>query len=103
MLSNRLNNNMNPLSIECHPPHAIATLVEGNSIRSVKRMTETHRDTVMRLMVEVGAGCQQLVDQKMRNFSCKHIRMQVDDVRRAGDLWTWVVLDPETKLVPSTV
>ena len=93
---------MNPISIERHP-HAIATFVEGNSIRSVKRMTETHRDTVMRLMVELGAGCQQLVDQKMRNFPCKHIRMQVDDVRRAGDLWTWVALDPETKLVPSTV
>jgi hypothetical protein len=32
----------------------INCLVEGNSIRSTERMTNTHRDTVMRLMVEVG-------------------------------------------------
>ena len=32
----------------------INCLVEGNSIRSTERMTDTHRDTIMRLMVEVG-------------------------------------------------
>ena len=36
----------------------INCLVEGNSIRSTERMTNTHRDTIMRLLVEVGAGCQ---------------------------------------------
>ena len=35
----------------------INCLVEGNSIRSTERMTDTHRDTVMRLLVEVGEGC----------------------------------------------
>ena len=35
----------------------INCLVEGNSIRSTERMTDTHRDTIMRLMVEVGNGC----------------------------------------------
>jgi hypothetical protein len=35
----------------------INCLVEGNSIRSTERMTDTHRDTVMRLGVEVGTGC----------------------------------------------
>ena len=30
----------------------INCLVEGNSIRSTERMTDTHRDTIMRLMVE---------------------------------------------------
>ena len=34
----------------------INCLVEGNSIRSTERMTNTHRDTIMRLMVEVGSG-----------------------------------------------
>jgi IS1 family transposase len=95
----------------------IGALVEGNSIRSTERMTETHRDTVMRLMVEVGEGCQRIMDEKMRNLPCKriqvdeiwsyvrvkqhHIRMTVHDIRRTGDFWTWVALDPETKLVPS--
>ena len=35
----------------------INCLVEGNSIRSTERMTDTHRDTVMRLGVEVGTVC----------------------------------------------
>lgn len=34
----------------------INCLVEGNSIRSTERMTDTHRDTVMRLLVETGEG-----------------------------------------------
>src|SRR5437899_1241556 len=40
----------------------INCLVEGNSIRSMERMTGTHRDTICRLLVEVGAGCAQLMD-----------------------------------------
>ena len=44
----------------------ISALVEGNSIRSTERMTETHRDTVMRLAVEVGKGCEKIMDEKMR-------------------------------------
>jgi uncharacterized protein YerC len=34
----------------------VAALVEGNSIRSTERMTGIHRDTIMRLPVEVGTG-----------------------------------------------
>lgn len=44
----------------------IGALVEGNSIRSTERMTNTHRDTIMRLMVEVGNGCAKLHDEQMR-------------------------------------
>ena len=46
-------------------------LVEGNSIRSTERLTNTHRDTIMRPMVEVGGGCSKLVDGEMGNLSCK--------------------------------
>jgi hypothetical protein len=35
----------------------INALVEGNSIRSTERMFDVHRDTIMRLLVEVGNGC----------------------------------------------
>jgi IS1 family transposase len=96
---------------------AINALVEGNSIRSTERMTGIHRDTVMRLMVEVGEGCQRIMDEKMRDLPCKriqvdeiwsyvkvkqhHIRMTVHSLARTGDFWTWVALDPETKLVPT--
>ena len=94
---------------------AINALVEGNSIRSTERMTGTHRDTIMRLLVEVGAGCERLLDERMRGLSCQ--RLQVDEVwsfvakkqrhlsttdhpRRVGDVWTFVALDADTKLVP---
>ena len=93
----------------------INCLVEGNSIRSTERMTDTHRDTVMRLMVEVGNGCQKIMDEKMRNLTSTQI--QVDEIWsyakkkqarllpgesvRAGDFWTFVAIDPQTKLIPS--
>lgn len=46
----------------------INCLVEGNSIRSTERMTDTHRDTIMRLLVEVGSGCAKLMDEQMRDL-----------------------------------
>lgn len=94
----------------------INCLVEGNSIRSTERMTNTHRDTVMRLLVEVGGGCAKIMDEKMRDLTCE--RIQVDEIwsyvgkkqmhlkpgedrSRLGDQWTFVALDPDTKLVPA--
>ena len=94
----------------------IGALVEGNSIRSVERMTDTHRDTVMRLMVEVGTGCAKLQDETMRDLPCKRIQVdeiwayvgkkqrqvtREDDKNRVGDQWTFVAIDPDTKLVPT--
>ena len=42
---------------------AVAMLAEGNSIRSIERMTGIHRDTIMRLGVRVGQGCQRIMDE----------------------------------------
>ncbi len=95
----------------------INCLVEGNSIRSTERMTETHRDTIMRLMVEVGEGCAKIMDERMRNLTCQ--RLQADEIwtyvgkkqrnvdgteanpGRVGEQWTFVALDADTKLIPS--
>ena len=41
-----------------------AALAEGNSIRSIERMTGVHSDTIMRLGVRVGQGCARLLDEK---------------------------------------
>jgi hypothetical protein len=60
----------------------IGALVEGNSIRSVERMTSIHRDTIMRLMVRVGDGCSMLMNDMMHNLNCK--ALQLDD---CGHLW----------------
>lgn len=94
----------------------INCLVEGNSIRSTERLTNTHRDTIMRLMVQVGEGCAAIMDQEMRDLACQRIQVdeiwsyvgkkqarltREDDKSRLGDMWTFVALDPDTKLIPS--
>ena len=92
-----------------------AALAEGNSIRSIERMTGIHRDTIMRLGVKVGQGCARLLDQKMRNLDCQRIELdevwgfigkkvrhlREDDDPTFGDVWTYCAIDAETKLVPS--
>ena len=105
---------MNRLSL-ARRTQIIGALVEGNSIRSTERMTDTHRDTIMRLMVEVGNGCESLMDEEMRQLTCKRVQVDEiwayvgkkqrqmtrdDDRREVGDQWTFVAIDAETKLVP---
>ncbi|HVA11854.1 MAG TPA: IS1 family transposase [Stellaceae bacterium] len=83
----------------------IHSLVEGNSIRSTERLTDTHRDTITRLM-----------DERMRDVQSRRIQVdeiwtyvqkkqrhvtREDDTRRVGDQWIFVALDPDTKLVPA--
>jgi len=66
----------------------INCLVEGNSIRSTERMTGTHRDTICRLPVEVGDGCAKLMDEQMRELSCR--RIEVDEI------WAYVARSSAT-------
>ena len=56
----------------------ISALAEGSSIRSIERITGVHRDTIMRLGVRVGQGCQAVMDQKMRDLPCQ--RLQFDEI-----------------------
>jgi IS1 family transposase len=94
----------------------ISALVEGNSIRSVERMTGIHRDTIMRLMGRVGERCAGIMDERMRNVQCQEIeadeiwcfvgkkQRRLTDTDKAagelGDAYTFIALDPETKLIP---
>src|SRR5579863_175406 len=96
---------------------AVNCLVEGCSIRATVRMTGIAKKTVMRLLREVGEVCESYQDQVLRNLRCR--RIQVDElwgfnyckaknvtpdiaakVANAGDVWLWVAIDPESKLVP---
>ncbi len=104
----------NTLSIE-KKTLAISMLCEGSSIRSIERITGVHRDTIMRLGVRVGEGCKKIMDEKMRNVPAKQI--EVDEIwgfvgakgknaERAGaygDVWTFIALDADTKLIPSFI
>ena len=93
----------------------ISSLCEGSSIRSIERVTGVHRDTVMRLGVKVGQGCTALMDAKMRNLDCHRLEMdelwgfvgkkekhlRAGDDATLGNVWTWCVIDSDTKLVPT--
>lgn len=63
----------------------IGALAEGSSIRSIERMTGVHRDTIMRLGVRIGKGCQTLLDHKMRGLSCQRLQFIVEEAFRSGN------------------
>jgi IS1 family transposase len=96
----------------------VAALVEGNSIRSTSRMTDVARNTVSKLLVDLGSACAEYLDNTLVNIPAK--RVQVDEiwsfcyakeknatpamwekVGYAADVWTFVAIDAETKLVIS--
>ena len=94
----------------------ISALAEGNSIRSIERMTGVHRDTIMRLGVRIGRGCARVMDEKMRDLPCDDL--QLDEIwgfvgrkqrrvdpwnnpKRHGDVWTFCAIDSESKAVPA--
>jgi IS1 family transposase len=93
----------------------IAALSEGMAIRQIERMTEIHRDTIMRLGVKVGQGCARIMDEKMRDLNCQTIQVDElwgfigkkkrnltpEDDASKGDVWTFCAIDADTKLVPS--
>jgi IS1 family transposase len=93
----------------------VSALCEGSSIRAIERMTGINRNTIMSLGVRVGTACAKIQDEKMRGLSCKNI--EVDEIwgfigakrknaARAGmygDVWTFISLDSDSKLIPSFV
>lgn len=110
-------NHMNRLTPEARTA-VISALIEGCSIRSTVRMTGVSKKAVMRLLIEVGAVCTTYQDRVFRNLTCR--RLQVDELwafigckqknvtpeiiaknSYAGDMWLWVAIDADTKIVPT--
>src|SRR5688572_18245246 len=56
----------------------LACLVEGNSIRATVRMTGFAKNTIVKLLAEVGAACAEYQDRTLRNLPCK--RIQCDEI-----------------------
>src|SRR5271156_2737886 len=93
----------------------ISMLCEGTSICAIARITGIHGDTIGRLALRVGQACKKIMDEKMRNLNCKQV--EVDEIwgfigakqknaKRIGaygDVWTFIALDADTKLIPSFV
>jgi IS1 family transposase len=93
----------------------ISLLCEGASIRAVERITGVNQNTIMSLGRRVGDACAKIMDEKMRGLNCKQI--QVDEiwgfigakkknaasVGAYGDVWTFIALDADSKLIPSFI
>src|SRR3954447_12037180 len=95
----------------------IGALVEGNSIRATVRMTGAAKNTVTKLLVDLGEACSAYQDDVFRNLKCKTIECdeiwafcyakqrnvpeEFKGTYGYGDVWTFTALCADTKLVPS--
>ena len=92
----------------------ISALVEGCSIRAAVRMTGVAKNTVVKLLAGLGQKCLEYHDAHVQNLKSK--RVQMDEIwsfchskeqnvkpenwgKGHGDVWTWVALDGDSKLV----
>jgi IS1 family transposase len=107
---NRLDNEKRAQIINC--------LIEGCSIRATVRMTGVAKKTVLRALVEVGMVCADYQDRVFRNLSSQRLQLdemwawiyckeknRTEEIAKnhpdAGDVWLWVAVDADTKLVPA--
>ena len=96
----------------------VSALVEGCSIRAISRMTGASKNTIAKLLIDLGEVCMDHLNKSLVNLTCE--RIECDEIwsfvaakqanvtpelrernPRAGDVWTWVAIDPDTKLVCS--
>jgi IS1 family transposase len=106
---------MNRLSV-ADRASILRMLVEGNSLRSASRLADVSLNTVIKLLVDLGAACEKIHDARVRNVRVR--RLEADEIwcflgakaknvtiaQKAqgwGDIWTWTGLDADTKLCVS--
>lgn len=95
----------------------LSVLVEGNSLRATARICGVAFNSVLKFVPLIGKVCAEYQDRVFRNLKCR--RIQCDEIwsfcyakqknvpenKRGqfgyGDVWTWVAMDADTKLVPS--
>jgi hypothetical protein len=105
---------MNKLSIN-ERAQVVAALVEGNSINSTVRMTGISKPTILKLIAELGDACKRYHDEHVchlltKRVQCdeiwafcyakqKNVPVELEGKFGFGDLWTWVGIDADTKLI----
>ena len=92
-------------------------MAEGVSLRAITRLTGVSRTTLIKLLEDAGQAFSEYQDRTLMDLPCK--RIQVDEAwafcyakqknvltakaapKGAGDIWTWVGLDAQSKLAVS--
>jgi IS1 family transposase len=95
----------------------VRCLVDGNSIRATTRIVGVSKNTVVKLLCELGAACRAHHDATVRGVTAK--RVQCDEIwsfvyakdknltqaeknsGEKGSMWTWTAIDADSKLVIS--
>jgi IS1 family transposase len=94
----------------------ISALVEGTSINATCRITGVAKHTVLNLLRDLGCAAASYHDKHVRNLRVRNL--QCDEIwqfvyakqknvsaeqmaQGAGDVWTWIAIDADTKLVIS--
>ena len=107
---------MNRLSTE-RRSQVIACLVEGMSIRGTVRVTGVAKNTIVKLLADLGVASSDYQNEHLVNLNCpviecdeiwsfcyakqKNVPEEFKGTFGYGDVWTWTAIDADTKLVPS--
>src|ERR1700733_195234 len=94
----------------------VTAIVEGCSVRSISRITGASKNTIQKLLLDLGVACIDYMSKTLVNLQCE--KVQCDEIwnfvgakqanvtekilernPHAGDCWTWVAMDSDTKLV----
>lgn len=93
----------------------VKCLVDGNSIRATVRITGVAKNTVTKLLVDMGCASHELAGRALVNLPCK--RIQCDEIWSfvyakdknvpksmrgepgIGSVWTWTAICADTKLI----
>ena len=106
---------MNRLTIK-YRVRILTVLSEGVGINAACRVTGVSKNTVLKLMADVGRACALYQDQAMRGIQCRQIQVDeiwsfvgmkqknlphdADPADALGDCYTYTAIDPITKLMP---
>jgi transposase-like protein/IS1 family transposase len=107
-----------PAAMRISPERAeliLMLLCEGSGIRSIGRTTGAHQVTILKLLAEVGAGCERLLSESIKDVPVRDV--QADEVwgyvrckegtktrkniqdPEAGDAYCFIGLERHSKLV----
>lgn len=85
---------MNRLSIQ-ERAQILGLMVEVTSLRATSRLADVSINTVTKLLVDVGAACEEYQDRTLRGLKCK--RIQCDEI------WAFILRQGERTSPNSTV
>jgi hypothetical protein len=94
----------------------LTALSEGVGVNAACRITGASKNTVLKLLADVGSACSAYQDQTMRKLTItqvqvdeiwsfigtkqKNVPADADPALRLGDAYTFTAIDPVTKLMP---